>query len=82
VSAGRMAGNRDRLAPASCSVWRAKTASPHLPDRASDRAMSMMSSRPVVGSSLFQATPWPMRKSLWKRILIARMSPVPVPATE
>lgn len=40
-----------------------ESTSPHLPGRASERAISMMSSRPAVGSSLFQATPSPMRKS-------------------
>jgi hypothetical protein len=33
---------------------------PHLPGRASDRAISMVSSREAVGSSLFQATPSPI----------------------
>jgi hypothetical protein len=37
---------------------------PHLPGRASDRAISMISSRPAVGSSRFQATPSPILKSM------------------
>lgn len=38
--------------------------STHLPGHANERAISTMSSREAVGSSLFQATPSPILKSM------------------